>query len=80
MPTLKTGARLKSAVCDGEIMVVAAPSGDVDLTCGGEPMIDASSGESAGGDIHPDHAVGIAMGKRYINAVSYTHLTLPTSG
>ena len=30
-------------------------------------MIDASSGESAGGDIHPDHAVGIAMGKRYIN-------------
>ena len=67
MPTLKTGARLKSAVCDGEIMVVAAPSGDVDLTCGGAPMIDASSGESAGGEIHPDHAVGIAMGKRYIN-------------
>ena len=26
-----------------------------------------SSGESGGGDIHPDHAVGIAMGKRYIN-------------
>ena len=48
MPTLKTGARLKSAVCDGEIMVVAAPSADVDLTCGGEPMIDASSDESAG--------------------------------
>ena len=67
MPTLKTGARLKSAVCDGEIMVVAAPSDDVNLTCGGEPMIDAASGESGGGDIHPDHAVGIAMGKRYIN-------------
>ena len=48
-------------------MVVAVPSGDAGSTCGGEPMIDASSGESAGGDIHPDHAVGIAMGKRYIN-------------
>ena len=39
MGELKTGARLRSTVCDGEVMVVAAPSGDLALTCGGAPMV-----------------------------------------
>lgn len=65
MPELKTGARLKSAVCDGEIMVVASPGGDVDITCGGAPMLDAGS-DADKVDINPDHAVGIVIGKRYI--------------
>ena len=43
MPELKTGARLKSAVCDGEIMVVSTPGGDINLTCGGAPMVDAGA-------------------------------------
>lgn len=66
MAELKTGARLKSAVCAGEVMVVSAPAGDIEITCGGVAMID-SAGEASGGAIHPDHAVGIAIGKRYIN-------------
>lgn len=65
MPELKTGARLKSAVCDGEIMVVASPGGDVDITCGGAPMVDAGT-DADKVDINPDHAVGIVIGKRYI--------------
>ena len=63
MPELKTGARLKSAVCDGEIMVVSTPGGDIDLTCGGASM---TGGDAERVDINPDHAVGIAIGKRYI--------------
>ena len=43
MPTLKTGGRFKSAVCAGEIMVVAASSDDVELTCGGVAMVEAGS-------------------------------------
>ena len=65
MPELKTGARLKSAVCDGEIMVVASPGGDVDITCGGAPMLDAGA-DADKVEINPDHAVGIVIGKRYI--------------
>ncbi len=65
MAELKTGARLKSTVCDGEIMVVATPGGDVDLTCGGASMV-GSGDEAARVDINPDHAVGIVIGKRYI--------------
>ena len=65
MPELKTGARLKSAVCDGEIMVVASPGGDVDITCGGAAMVEAGA-DAPKVDINPDHAVGIVIGKRYI--------------
>ena len=66
MPELKTGARLKSTVCDGEIMVVSTPGGDIALTCGGAPMVDAGA-DTDRVDINPDHAVGIVIGKRYIN-------------
>ena len=66
MPELKTGARLTSAVCNGEVMVVKTPGGDIDLTCGGTSMREAGQdGEKVG--IDPDHAVGIVIGKRYIN-------------
>jgi hypothetical protein len=67
MAELKTGGRFKSAVCTAEIMVVSAPAGEVDLTCGGVAMLDSASDAATGGEIHLDHAVGVAIGKRYIN-------------
>jgi len=62
---LKTGARLKSAVCDGEVMVVKAPAGEVDLTCGGLPMVESAPASRQ--PVNPEHAVGIRIGKRYIS-------------
>ena len=35
---LKAGARLRSAVCDAEVMVIKAVAGD-ELTCGGVAML-----------------------------------------
>ena len=63
---LKTGARLASTVCDGEVMVVAAPDGAVARPCGVQPMV-ASGTDAARVDIDPDEAVGIQIGKRYVN-------------
>jgi hypothetical protein len=64
---LKTGARLKSSACDGEVMVVKAPAAPVTLTCGGAPMVQgAAPAERV--PVDPDHAVGIRTGKRYVNA------------
>ena len=63
---LKTGVRLKSAVCDAEVMVVAAPDEEIVLTCGGAPMSDA--GDEAKGDVDPAHAEGVQIGKRYVDA------------
>lgn len=65
MTTLSAGKRLKSAVCSTEIMVIAAPDGDVEITCGGSPMGD---GATNGGAVDPSHADGTAIGKRYVNA------------
>ena len=63
MAGLATGARLKSTVCDTEIMVIAAPGGEVDLTCGGAPMNPDGAGN--GGAVHADFAAGTTLGKRY---------------
>jgi hypothetical protein len=65
MATLKAGSRLKSAVCDTQVMVIAAPAGDVDLTCGGAAMIEATA--TGGGTIDPEHKNGTQIGKRYVN-------------
>jgi hypothetical protein len=66
MATLKAGSRLKSAVCDTQVMVIAAPAGDVALTCGGAPMLEAAA-NAPRGTVDPDHKNGTQIGKRYVN-------------
>jgi hypothetical protein len=66
MATLKAGSRLKSAVCDTQVMVIATPPGDVALTCGGAPLLDAAA-NAARGAVHPEHKNGTQIGKRYVN-------------
>ena len=60
MAMLSTGQRIKSSVCDTEVMVITAPGNDLDLTCGGVTMGDD-------GNINPDHTEGTVIGKRYVN-------------
>ena len=68
MARLKTGTRLKSAVCNTQVMVVAAPDADIDCSCGGHPMIDAAATPPEGLVISPEAAKGTTLGKRYVNA------------
>ena len=65
---LKPGARLRSAVCGGQIVVVRAPDGDVDLRFGGRPVrrLDDASNELA--SPAPDLVGETPMGKRYAAA------------
>ena len=67
MAVFKAGTRLKSAVCSSELMIVVAPAGDVNLTCGGAPVIELSADAPAGATIDPDHKTGTQIGKRYTN-------------
>lgn len=64
---LRAGARLKSAVCDTQVMVVAAPEGDVDVSCGGAPLIPLDADPPAGASLSPDARDGTQIGKRYVN-------------
>ena len=66
MPTLKPGLRLKSAVCNGEAMVVKAI--DVELTCGGVPMLAVDEEAPADVQADPEHMYDCLIGKRYVNA------------
>ena len=67
MAVFKAGTRLKSAVCSSELMIVVAPAGDVELTCGGAPVIELAADAPAGAEIDPDQKQGTQMGKRYTN-------------
>lgn len=67
MAQLAVGTRLRSAVCSTEVMVVAAPEGEIDLTCGGASMIAIDQEPPAGGAVAAEAAEGTAIGKRYTN-------------
>ncbi|OLF05687.1 hypothetical protein BLA60_34805 [Actinophytocola xinjiangensis] len=61
--TLRTGTRLRSQVCDTEIIVVRAEGVDR-LHCGGRPMV-ALDADRAGGSPESGLDTGTQLGKRY---------------
>ena len=77
--SIKPGTRLRSAVCATEVMVVAAPPEDVDLTCGGAPMLPIDA-EPPGGSPAPDAADGSQLGKRYVNEAGNLELLCTKPG
>ena len=67
MAQLKPGSRMRSAVCATEVMVVMAPDGDVEVTCGGAPMLDVGGEPPGGLSLSPDASEGTQIGKRYVD-------------
>ncbi len=64
MNDLAVGQRLRSAGCDGEIIVVRPPETPVELCCGGHPMTtDAVRADAPSAGADP----GILLGKRYVD-------------
>lgn len=62
---MSAGTRLRSAVCDTEVVVVKAPSEPTDLRCGGVPMLAASEDRPDGGAPQAGLDGGTQIGKRY---------------
>jgi hypothetical protein len=67
---MKPGTKLKSAVCETEVMVIRGRDGAVD--CGGSPM--AEERPAVLGAINPAFAAGTKIGKRYIDAAGSLEL------
>jgi hypothetical protein len=67
MSQYKPGARLRSAVCATEVVVIAAPARDIVLSCGGAPLL--GEGETVAEGVILDSAIaqGTQLGKRYTN-------------
>ena len=60
---MKPGTKLKSGVCDTEVMVIRGSGVTVD--CGGAPMLDQRP--ETPGTPHPDLSEGTLIGKRYVD-------------
>lgn len=61
---MKPGTKLKSTVCDTEVMVIRC--GDGTIECGGAAMADTKP--DAPGDLSADRSGGTLIGKRYVDA------------
>lgn len=62
---LKAGSRLKSAVCETEVIVVRSGPGPIDIRCGGHPMVSQTDGVVPDARIVPGLDEGSLLGKRY---------------
>ena len=64
---IKNGTRLRSQVCDTQVIVVKAAESLDDLRCGGQPMLPLDAEMPADAALDPAFADGNAMGKRYVD-------------
>lgn len=76
---LRPGLQLNSAVSGAQVIVVRAPEGDVDVRCGGLPMVTGDGAFSGEGraDTQP-----LVIGKRYADSSGELELlcTKPGAG
>ena len=63
---IRSGERLRSTVCETQVIVVKAPDDDVDVRCGGAAMVPLDS-DLRHGEPDAGLASGSQLGKRYAN-------------
>lgn len=64
---LRPGQKLQSAVCDAQVVVVRAPSSEVEveLGCGGHPLLADGQEPDGGAQLDASLGDGPLLGKRY---------------
>lgn len=80
MPVLRLGAKFKSAVCDTQIMAIRTVAGELDLRCGGVPMLEGTAAPIEGAALDKTFADGTLIGKRYIDAADQIELLCTKGG
>lgn len=77
---IKAGTRLRSAVCDLEVIVVKAPGADLDLRAGGHEMLPVDATRPEGGKPEPGFDEGTLLGKRYTDEAGQLELLCTKAG
>jgi hypothetical protein len=62
---MKPGIRLRSAVCDTEVIVIKTGAQSLVLECGGSPMVEAGTQPARRSKLDPRLSGGSEVGKRY---------------
>jgi hypothetical protein len=73
---MKPGTRLKSTVCETEVMVIRVGNGAFE--CGGAPMVDERLAER--GAPNPAFSEGTKIGKRYVDVEGGAELLCVKAG
>jgi hypothetical protein len=73
---MKPGMKLKSAVCDTEVMIVRGS--DIVVDCGGSPM--GTERPATRAAINPQFADGSKIGKRYVDEAGTVELLCVKGG
>jgi hypothetical protein len=76
---LKAGQRLKSVACTTTVIVVKATADDLDIRCGGHPLVNASE-QADEQPLDAAHSTGTVLGKRYEHAGLELLCTKPGQG
>jgi hypothetical protein len=74
---MKAGTKLKSAVCDTEVMVIKG-SGALSIECGGVAMAEERPATRA--PLNAAFAEGTKIGKRYVDAANTVELLCVKAG
>jgi hypothetical protein len=62
---LRPGQKLHSAVSNAQVVVVRAPATEVDVRCGGAPLLEDGQTPDGATTLDPSLAEGPLLGKRY---------------
>lgn len=77
---LRTGQKLRSAVCDAQVVVVRTTGDDVDLCCGGTSMVDDGDAPDSAAPLDPSLGDGPLLGKRYADKAEGLELLCTRAG
>jgi hypothetical protein len=77
---LKIGGRLRSSVCEAEVVVIKAPDGALDVRCGGHPMVPVGDEPPAGLSAEAGFDGGLLIGKRYTDGSGELELLCTKAG
>lgn len=77
---LKTGQRFRSQVGAVEVVIVRAPTGSGELTCGGHPMIDPAATPPEGMAAKEGMDQAVQLGKRYCDAAETVEVLVAKAG
>lgn len=62
---LRPGQKLHSAVCEAQVVVVKAPPEEVEVGCGGAPLLEDGPQSGGAPALDPSLGDGPLLGKRY---------------
>jgi hypothetical protein len=77
---VKSGMRLRSAVDATEVIVVRAQVGELDLRCGGRPMLPHDAAPAENATPAPGYDEPTLLGKRYADADELIELLCTKGG